>query len=118
MGDQAARRQPAPDSFLRAAVLARRLALSKHVGPGGGLTIGGGSTDAVGDPPKHFCDQLKSWSGSMLTTEPTLYVIYIAATPERVWEALTSGDLSSRYFFGRRVESDWRVGSQWHLRLE
>jgi uncharacterized protein YndB with AHSA1/START domain len=40
-----------------------------------------------------------------------VYVTYIAATPERVWQALTSAEFTGRYWFGRRVESDWRVGS-------
>ena len=40
-----------------------------------------------------------------------IYTIYIAATPEKIWTALTSGELTQKYFFGRRVESDWQVGS-------
>jgi uncharacterized protein YndB with AHSA1/START domain len=40
-----------------------------------------------------------------------LYVIYIAATPERVWQALTQGQFTRQYWFGRWVDSDWRVGS-------
>ncbi len=48
----------------------------------------------------------------------TIYVTYIASTPERVWEALTSGELTKQYFFGRRVESDWRTGSSWTMRME
>lgn len=40
-----------------------------------------------------------------------IHVTYIASTPEKVWEALTSGDLTRQYFFGRRVESDWKVGA-------
>lgn len=51
----------------------------------------------------------------MLTTQSTVYVTYIAATPERVWEALTSGEHTRRYFFGRRIESDWKEGSTWTL---
>lgn len=39
------------------------------------------------------------------------YVTYIAATPEDVWRALTEGEFTRRYFFGRRVKSDWRTGS-------
>jgi len=39
------------------------------------------------------------------------YVTYIATTPEALWNALTLGELTSRYWFGRRVESHWRVGS-------
>jgi uncharacterized protein YndB with AHSA1/START domain len=53
----------------------------------------------------------------MMTTESTVYVTYIAATPERVWDALTSAEYTERYFFGRRIESDWREGSAWTLRM-
>ncbi|HEX8906762.1 MAG TPA: SRPBCC family protein [Longimicrobiaceae bacterium] len=49
------------------------------------------------------------------TTQSTVYVIYIAAAPERVWEALTSGEYTRKYFFGRRIESDWKPGSKWAL---
>lgn len=35
----------------------------------------------------------------------------IATTPQRLWTALTSGTLTPHYWFGRRVESDWRTGS-------
>jgi uncharacterized protein YndB with AHSA1/START domain len=51
-----------------------------------------------------------------LTTESTVYVTYIASTPEKVWAALTSAEFTRRYFFGRTVESDWAVGSPWLLR--
>jgi len=40
-----------------------------------------------------------------------VYVIYIAATPERVWQALTQAQFTRQYWFGRCAESDWRVGS-------
>ena len=39
------------------------------------------------------------------------YVTYIGAAPDRVWQALTDGALSRQYWYGRRVESDWKVGS-------
>jgi uncharacterized protein YndB with AHSA1/START domain len=39
------------------------------------------------------------------------YVTYIATTPERLWEALTSAEFTERYMFGRRVESTWQVGA-------
>jgi uncharacterized protein YndB with AHSA1/START domain len=51
-----------------------------------------------------------------LTTDNTVYVTYIASTPEKVWQALTSSEFSAQYFFGRKVESDWRPGSPWQLR--
>jgi len=39
-----------------------------------------------------------------------VYTIYIASTPERVWQALTSAEFSRKYFFGNAVEVDLRVG--------
>ncbi|MGW6200559.1 SRPBCC family protein [Kribbella sp. NPDC055110] len=40
-----------------------------------------------------------------------IHVTYIATTPEKLWEALTSGAFTQLYWFGRRIESDWTVGS-------
>lgn len=51
-----------------------------------------------------------------MTSESTVYVTYIASTPQTVWEALTSSDFTTQYFFGRSIESDWRTGSPWMLR--
>jgi uncharacterized protein YndB with AHSA1/START domain len=41
-----------------------------------------------------------------------VYVTYIRSTPEQLWLALTDGELTPRYWFGRRVQSDWRAGSR------
>lgn len=40
-----------------------------------------------------------------------VYVTYIDSTPEKVWKALTSGDFTSQYWGGRRIQSDWQAGS-------
>ncbi|MBI5262685.1 MAG: SRPBCC family protein [Bradyrhizobium sp.] len=40
----------------------------------------------------------------------TVYTIFIAATPEKVWEALTRAEFSRKYFFGCAVEIEPRVG--------
>lgn len=40
-----------------------------------------------------------------------VYVIHIAATPDSVWQALTEGALTRQYWYGRRADSDWKVGS-------
>jgi uncharacterized protein YndB with AHSA1/START domain len=40
-----------------------------------------------------------------------VYVTYITTTPEKLWEALTSGEFTKKYWFGSRIESDWKVGS-------
>jgi uncharacterized protein YndB with AHSA1/START domain len=47
-----------------------------------------------------------------------VYVIYIASSAEKVFAALTDADMSERYWTGNRVESDWKVGSTFALRLK
>jgi uncharacterized protein YndB with AHSA1/START domain len=42
-----------------------------------------------------------------------VHQIVIRATPERVWEALTDGELARRYYYGTRIESDFRPGSRY-----
>ena len=39
-----------------------------------------------------------------------VYVTYIAAPPEKVWEALTKPDISEKYWFGYRVAADGKLG--------
>ena len=49
--------------------------------------------------------------------KPTLvYTIYIASTPAKVWQALTSAEFSRKYFFGNAVEVDLRVGGAYIVR--
>jgi uncharacterized protein YndB with AHSA1/START domain len=49
--------------------------------------------------------------------KPTLvYAIYIKTTPEKVWQALTTGEVSAMYFFGNSVEVDERVGGAYVVR--
>jgi uncharacterized protein YndB with AHSA1/START domain len=39
-----------------------------------------------------------------------VYTIYIAATPEKIWQALTTAEFSKQYFSGFAIEADLRVG--------
>ena len=49
--------------------------------------------------------------------KPTsVYTIYIAATPEQVWQALTSAEFSRKYFFENAVEVELRVGGAFTVR--
>ncbi len=41
-----------------------------------------------------------------------VYAVHIATTPEKLWEALTQPAFIRRYFFDRRVETDWKPGSK------
>jgi uncharacterized protein YndB with AHSA1/START domain len=45
----------------------------------------------------------------------TVYVTYIATTPEKVWQALTDGAFSKQYFFGFEVKVEPKVGGQFRL---
>ena len=49
--------------------------------------------------------------------KPTLvYTIYIASTPEKVWEALTTAAFSRKYFSGLAVEVELKVGGAFIIR--
>ncbi|PWW01609.1 uncharacterized protein YndB with AHSA1/START domain [Hoeflea marina] len=49
-------------------------------------------------------------------TTSFVYVTYIRATPQKVFEAITKPDLARRYW-GHENVSDWKVGSGWeHVR--
>jgi uncharacterized protein YndB with AHSA1/START domain/DNA-binding transcriptional ArsR family regulator len=54
-----------------------------------------------------------------MTDKPNfVYVTYIEATAEKVWEALTDPHLSAQYW-GHANVSDWQVGSDWeHQRTD
>ncbi|HEV2628644.1 MAG TPA: SRPBCC family protein [Pseudolabrys sp.] len=46
-------------------------------------------------------------------SKPTfVYVTYIAASPERVWEALTRPEMTEKYWFGYRVTADGKAGER------
>jgi uncharacterized protein YndB with AHSA1/START domain len=46
-------------------------------------------------------------------TMEKVFEIYIKTTPERLWEAITDGELRRRYTFGVGTESDWTPGSRY-----
>ena len=45
-----------------------------------------------------------------------VYTIYIASTPEKVWEALTTADFSRKYFSGLAIEAELRPGGAFIVR--
>ncbi len=42
-----------------------------------------------------------------------IYVVYIASTVEKVWQALTDPKMTEQYWFGYQISSDWKVGSRY-----
>lgn len=54
----------------------------------------------------------------MMNRAKFVYVIYIAARPQAVWNALIDGEATRRYWAHLNV-SDWKVGSTWeHRRVD
>jgi len=44
--------------------------------------------------------------------ETFVYATYIRTTPEKLWEALTSGDFSVKYWMGFRFEAELKAGGR------
>ncbi|HKX16432.1 MAG TPA: SRPBCC family protein [bacterium] len=44
--------------------------------------------------------------------ETFVYATYIRTTPEKLWEALTNGDFSVKYWMGFRVEAELKAGGR------
>jgi uncharacterized protein YndB with AHSA1/START domain len=47
----------------------------------------------------------------MKTNSVHSYVTYIRTAPEKLWTALTTADFTKQYFFGRSIESNWKIGA-------
>jgi uncharacterized protein YndB with AHSA1/START domain len=47
-----------------------------------------------------------------METQEFVYATYIRTTPEKLWEALTSGDFSEKYWFGFRLEVELKAGGK------
>jgi DNA-binding transcriptional ArsR family regulator len=111
-----------------------RFGVMKHLGvlEEAGLV----TTQRVGREKRHFLNPVPirlvhdRWTGkfaesivgslktikAQLETPPMgtinhVYSIYIKASPDRVWRAITDGDDTVRYYYGTRVASDWAKGS-------
>src|ERR1700716_1984827 len=46
--------------------------------------------------------------------ETQVYELFIKTTPEDLWQGLTDGEVTKKFFFGETVHSDWKRGSPWH----
>jgi uncharacterized protein YndB with AHSA1/START domain/DNA-binding transcriptional ArsR family regulator len=58
--------------------------------------------------------ELKSRLEATQMAETQVYQVFIRTTPQKLWQALTDGEVTKRYFFGETVHSDWKAGSEWH----
>jgi uncharacterized protein YndB with AHSA1/START domain/DNA-binding transcriptional ArsR family regulator len=44
--------------------------------------------------------------------------VYIKASPATVWRAITESDMTVRYYYGSRVDTDWQPGSPYRMTTE
>jgi uncharacterized protein YndB with AHSA1/START domain len=49
--------------------------------------------------------------GTAPVGDTAVFEIYIKATPERIWEAITDPAQRAKYSFGVQTQSDWAAGS-------
>jgi uncharacterized protein YndB with AHSA1/START domain/DNA-binding transcriptional ArsR family regulator len=52
---------------------------------------------------------------SPMSTLEYNHVTYINAAPEKVWQALTDGAFTKRYWFNSEIHSDWKEGSEYYF---
>lgn len=57
---------------------------------------------------------------TMTTSTAPAYVasIYIKASPETIWRAITESDFTLRYYYGSRIETDWAAGSPYRMTID
>ena len=48
-------------------------------------------------------------------TMEKVFEIYIKATPERLWEAITDPEIRSKYNFGARATAEWKPGARFEM---
>jgi uncharacterized protein YndB with AHSA1/START domain/DNA-binding transcriptional ArsR family regulator len=72
----------------------------------------------TGAPVQPTPDHLEGNPMTSTTAPAFVHAIYIRATPEAVWRAITETDFTLRYFYGSAVECDWQPGSPYRMTIE
>lgn len=53
------------------------------------------------------------------TTAPAfVHAVYIRATPEAIWRAITETDYTLRYYYGSAIHTDWQPGSPYRMTID
>ena len=50
-----------------------------------------------------------------MSGQTSVYELYIRTTPERLWQAITDGEMTQQYYFGSAIASDWQQGSRYEM---
>jgi uncharacterized protein YndB with AHSA1/START domain len=48
---------------------------------------------------------------TMIQTTVQVYMVFIKASPEEIWDAITKPEFTSRYFHGSLVDSTFEAGT-------
>jgi uncharacterized protein YndB with AHSA1/START domain/DNA-binding transcriptional ArsR family regulator len=57
--------------------------------------------------------------GTMDTFAPaSVFTVFVKATPEQVWRAITDSDFTRKYYYASAVESDWAPGSPYRYLID
>ena len=67
--------------------------------------------DKFAEPVVSALSAMKRHLEAPMTTIEHVYSVYVQASPERVWKAITDGDETVRYYYGTRVSSSWEPGA-------
>lgn len=54
---------------------------------------------------------------TMAEMHTQVFQVFIRTTPQRLWQAITDGDLTQQYYFNSIVKSGWEVGSELNYEL-
>jgi len=56
---------------------------------------------------------------SMDVSAPTsVFTVFVKATPEQVWQAITESEFTLRYYYASTIESDFEVGSPYRYLID
>lgn len=60
---------------------------------------------------KYDLEAIKMAEARTAETTKHVFEVYIKTTAEKLWQALTDGSMTEKYYYGTRAESDWQNGS-------
>lgn len=60
---------------------------------------------------ENFLEANKMAEAKTAESNTKVFEIYIKASQEQIWQAITDGDFTEKYYFGTRIRSDLKTGS-------
>lgn len=63
-----------------------------------------------------WAEALSDLKTRLETTMEKIFEIYIRTTPERLWDAITDGELRRKFSFGNRIEGELTTGAPYEMR--